>query len=62
MKRTACLILILLAYLPGQALPQQSVYFADSNLKTAVEEALGTAANDIDLKMKELGWPDLKGY
>lgn len=41
MKRTMCLILVLLAYLPSQALPQESVYFADSNLKVAVEEALG---------------------
>jgi len=41
MKRTACLILVLLANLPGQALPQEPVYFADSNLKAAVEEALG---------------------
>ena len=43
MKRTACLILVLLAYLPGQALPQEPVYFADSNLKAAVEEELGVS-------------------
>ena len=41
MKRTACLILVLLANLPGQALPEEPVYFADSNLKAAVEETLG---------------------
>lgn len=41
MKTTACLILVLLVNLPGRALSQEHVYFADSNLKAAVEEALG---------------------
>ncbi len=26
------------------------------------EDGLSTAANDIDVKMKTLGWPDLKGF
>jgi len=41
MKRTACLILFVLLNLPGRVFSQEPVYFADSNLKAAVEDALG---------------------
>ena len=41
MKMIAFLILVLLAVIPGQALPQEPACFADSNLQAAVEEALG---------------------
>jgi multiple sugar transport system substrate-binding protein len=55
---------------PWPALPEEPTMrdILVKQLKSALndeiseEDALGTAANDIDLKMKELGWPDLRGY
>jgi len=41
MKRTACLIVVLIATMPGLALAQVPVYFADANLKAVVEQELG---------------------
>ncbi len=40
MKRIVCLIAVLIAITPGLALAEEPVYFADANLKAAVEQAL----------------------
>lgn len=41
MKRIVCLIVVLIAVMPGLALAEEPVYFADANLKAAVEADLG---------------------
>ena len=41
MKKFMCLIAISITIMSGQALAEEAVYFADPNLKTAVEQELG---------------------
>jgi hypothetical protein len=43
MRRIAYLVMILVATIAGQARAEDPAYFADPNLKTAVEETLGVS-------------------
>ena len=41
MKKFVCLIVISITIISAQSLAEEAVYFADPNLKTAVEQELG---------------------
>ncbi|GAI97944.1 unnamed protein product, partial [marine sediment metagenome] len=43
MRRIRCLIVVLTMAMPGLALSEEPVYFADPNLQAAVEKALGVS-------------------